>query len=115
MHEMGLMDATLRMVGRICEEEDVHHVDKIVLEVGELSGVLPRFLYECFDAIIEDTPFEHTKLEVQTVPGTLYCHDCGLEFHPENLELMRCPECLSTKLSPKTGVDFTIKEIIAAE
>ena len=114
MHEMGLMDAVLRMVTRVCEEEKVEKVEKIVLEVGELSGALPHFLQECFDAIIEDTPYEQTKLEIQTVPGTLYCHDCGLEF-PLDPDDMRCPQCLSNKLSPKSGVDFVLKEIVPCE
>ncbi len=111
MHEMGLMDAVLRMVTRVCEEEDVDRVDAIVLEVGELSGVLPHFLRECYEAIIEDTPYEHTRLEIETVPGTLYCHDCGHEFRPD-LSDLRCPQCLSRNLTPRTGRDFTLKEII---
>ena len=111
MHEMGLMDAVLRMVDRVCTEEGVEQVDTIVVEVGELSGVLPHFLRECYEAIIDDTPYEHTRLEIETVPGTLYCSDCGLEFRP-NLDDLRCPQCLSRKLTPRSGRDFMLKEII---
>ena len=105
------MDAVLRMVDRVCADEGVDQVDTIVVEVGELSGVLPHFLRECYEAIIDDTPYEHTRLEIETVPGTLYCSDCGLEFRP-NLDDLRCPQCLSRKLTPRSGRDFMLKEII---
>ena len=114
MHEMGLMDAVLRKITEICEEEGVKKVDKIVLEVGELSGVLPHFLHECYEAIIDDTPYENTVLEVETVPGTLYCNECEIEFRPD-LEDLRCPQCLGRNLTPKTGIDFLIKSVEASE
>ena len=111
MHEMGLVDAVLRMVTRVCEENDVEQVERIVLEVGELSGVLPHFLRECYEAIIDDTPYEHTELEIEMVPGTLWCGDCDFEFRPD-LDDLRCPKCHGRKLTPREGSDFTLKEIV---
>ena len=111
MHEMGLVDAVLRMVTRVCEENEVEQVERIVLEVGELSGVLPHFLRECYEAIIDDTPYEHTELEIEMVPGTLWCADCDYEFRPD-LDDFRCPKCQGRKLTPREGRDFTLKEIV---
>lgn len=112
MHEMGLMDAVLRTVTRVCEEEHVQTVHKITLEVGELSGVLPHFLKECYEAIIDDTPYEHTELAIETVPGTLWCNDCRMEF-PADINDLTCPECFGRNLTPIKGRDFMIKEIEA--
>ncbi|MBQ2606605.1 MAG: hydrogenase maturation nickel metallochaperone HypA, partial [Oscillospiraceae bacterium] len=58
MHEMGLMDAMLRMVSRICKEEKLEHVNKITLEVGELSGIEIHYLTDCYAAVADGTPFE---------------------------------------------------------
>ena len=55
---MGLMDAVLRMVDRIRREQQLGPVRKITLEVGEMSGVVPRFLEECYEAVAAGTPFE---------------------------------------------------------
>lgn len=110
MHEMGLVDAVLRTVSDICEQEHVTHVTKITLEVGELSGVVPRFLRECFEAIIEDTPYEDTELGIDMVPGTLRCNDCRIEF-PADVNNLMCPECFGRNLTPMDGRDFLIKEI----
>ena len=53
MHELGLMDAVIRTVDRIIKEENLTHVGKIVLEVGELSGTVPHFITDCFEAFLQ--------------------------------------------------------------
>ena len=112
MHEMGLMDAMLRMIDKIKAEQELEGINKIVLEVGALSGVVPRFLEECFEAVSDGTDYEDTELSIEVVPGTLRCNDCGLEF-PADVEHLFCPECMSKKLTPMTGKDLTLKELQA--
>jgi hydrogenase nickel incorporation protein HypA/HybF len=60
MHELGLMDAVIRTVDRIIKEENLTHVGKIVLEVGELSGTVPHFITDCFEAVFADTQYQDT-------------------------------------------------------
>lgn len=110
MHEMGLMDAMLRMVRRICEEEKLEYVEKITLEVGELSGIELPYLRTGYEAVVHGTPFEDTELVVETVPGVLHCNDCDIDFEMKNQELL-CPECFGRNLTPVGGRDMTIKEI----
>lgn len=110
MHEMGLMDAMLRMVKRICAEENLERVDKIVLEVGELSGIEVPYLYDGFNAVIYGTDWADTKLEVETVPGVLHCNDCDIDFPLKNQELF-CPKCFGKNLSIKEGRDMVLKSI----
>ena len=110
MHEMGLMDAMMRMVKRICEEENLTRVDKIVLEVGELSGIEIPYLHDGYDAVVHGTEWEKTKLEVETVPGVLHCNDCDSDFPLKNQELF-CPECFGKNLSIKEGRDMVLKSI----
>lgn len=110
MHEMGLTDAILKMVDRIASKEGVTTVTKITVEVGDLSGVVPRFLTDCWEAVAADTPYSETILDIQTVRGTLRCEDCKTEF-TANIEDFICPACRSRKLTPLTGKDMTILEI----
>ena len=112
MHEMGLMDAVMRTVDRIAKEEKVEKVHKITLEVGELSGVLPHFLRECYEAVVDGTPYAETELKLEMVPGTLWCMDCEKEF-PADIRNFVCPTCHRDHLTPMKGRDFTIKEIEA--
>ena len=110
MHELGLMDAMMRMVKRICEEENLTRVDKIVLEVGELSGIEIPYLHDGYDAVVHGTEWEKTKLEVETVPGVLHCNDCDMDFPLKDQELF-CPDCFGKNLSIKSGRDMTLKSI----
>jgi hydrogenase nickel incorporation protein HypA/HybF len=110
MHELGLMDAMLRVVKRVCEEERLERVERIVLEVGELSGVEIPYLYDGFRAVAHGTEFEGTELAVETVPGVLHCIDCDIDFPLKDQELF-CPECFGKNLSIKSGRDMTLKSI----
>ena len=112
MHELGLCDAMLKMVRDIAKKEELEGVRSITVEVGTLSGVVPRFLTDCWGAVTDGTEFMETKLFVETVDGIAQCFDCGREFTADPEKLI-CPACGSRKLTPLTGRNMTIKEIEA--
>ena len=112
MHELGLMDAVIKTVGRIVKEENLTRVRKIVLEVGELSGVVPRFIADCYAAVVADTPYQETELVIETVPGIARCNPCQIDFSVD-IEALFCPVCHGKNLTPIKGKDLTIKEIEA--
>ena len=112
MHELGLCDALLRMLRKISAEEELTAVQKITLEIGELSGVLPHFMTDCWEAVIDGTEFADTEMVIVSVPGTARCLDCETEFRVD-VNKLRCPFCESDKLMPLTGNDMTLKEVEA--
>lgn len=112
MHELGLMDAVIRTVGRIIKEENLTTVRKIVLEIGELSGVVPHFITDCYKAVVADTEYENTELVLEIVPGIARCNDCQISFRID-IEELCCPTCRGKNLTPIEGKDLTIKEIEA--
>ena len=38
MHELGILSAMVKTIEKIAETENLEKIEKIVLEVGELSG-----------------------------------------------------------------------------
>ena len=112
MHEIGILSAMLKTLEGVMREENLTHVDKVVLEVGELSGVIPRYIEECFPAAIYKTPFEDLKLEMRVVPGLVRCEDCKREFNGYE-HFLRCPQCGGERLTPLSGQEFIIREIAA--
>jgi hydrogenase nickel incorporation protein HypA/HybF len=110
MHELGICDAILKTVDGIAQKEQLTAVSKITLEVGMLSGVVPRFLTDCWQAVIDGTPYQDTVLELEIINGLARCEDCGFEFSAD-LERLCCPKCAGVRLTPLTGTDLTIKEI----
>ena len=112
MHELGICDAVLKTVDGIAKEEQLSSVHKVTLEVGMLSGVVPRFLEDCWQAVIDGTPYQNTELQIETINGLARCEDCGHEFSAD-LDKLWCPRCAGRRLTPLTGTDLTIKEIEA--
>ena len=112
MHELGICDAMLKMLRGIAEEEKLESVQRVTVEVGTLSGVVPRFLEDCWEAVIDGTEFAQTELVVESVEGIAQCLDCGEKFAADLNEL-RCPNCGGQKLTPISGRDLTLKEVLA--
>lgn len=112
MHELGICDALLRMVDKAVKEEGCDGVSSITVEVGTLSGVVPHFLSECWEAVIDGTAYEQTEIIVEVLPGKARCLDCGSEFVAD-VENLVCPDCGGKKLMPISGRDLTLKEIAA--
>lgn len=110
MHELGLCDAMLRKVREIAKENDVEIINSITVEVGSLSGVVPRFLTDCWTSVTDGTELADTKMIVETVDGEAKCLDCE-EVFVADLNNLKCPKCGSDMLAPISGVTLTIKEI----
>ena len=112
MHELGICDAMLKMVRGVMKDEGLEGINKITVEVGNLSGVVPRFMEECWVAVVDGTELEGTVLVAEEVIGRAKCLDCGVEFDAD-LNKLKCPECGGDMLTPLSGRDLTIKEIEA--
>ena len=110
MHEMGIADAMLKTVDRIAGQENAVRVRSVTVELGDLSGVVRRFLAECWEAVAAGTAYADTELRIHPVPGTAQCLDCDRTFVAD-IESLRCPNCGGVKLKPLSGQDLTIAEI----
>lgn len=111
MHEAGIISSLVKKIERITREEGVTEVETVVLEVGELSGVIPSYMEKCWPAATYKTFMEGTELRMETVPGIVKCRDCGELFNAMEMD-MKCPECGSVDLEMMSGNDLMVKEII---
>ena len=111
MHELGIADAMVKTIDRIlAEQAPGAAVKTVTVELGQLSGVVERFLYDAWRAVTDGTAYEKTILRIHPVPAMARCEDCGAIFvvNPEDL---RCPDCRSDKLTPISGQDLTLAQI----
>ena len=46
MHELTLLIGVTQQVGEVVRENDIDHVEAVVLEVGEVTTVVPEFLLD---------------------------------------------------------------------
>ena len=112
MHELSVVFEVIKSVERVVLENQLSEVEAIVLQVGEISTMIPKYLEECFPAAIDGTRFEKTKLEIEIVTAIGHCRDCGLTFKiVENQG--NCPSCVKKNWDLVSGKEFLIKEIVA--
>ena len=102
----------VRSVEDFAVKNGVSKIDTLVLQIGELSPVVPHFIEACYPAAVDGTLLEQTKLKIEILPGNAICKDCNKVFNfLENKK--KCPKCDSTHSEIISGREFLIKEIVA--
>jgi len=112
MHELGIVFYIIKDVRKVAEENGVRKVSKVVMNIGEVSTVVPYLLTDCWDWAVkkEGELLDGCALEVKTVKALSYCNDCGKEFGTvENGKT--CPFCKSDNTYLLKGNEVEIKEI----
>ena len=112
MHELGVVIEVVKTVEEFARINGLSEIDTIVLQVGELSSMIPKFLKDCYPAAVDGTAMESTKLEIEILPGNALCGNCKKVFNIlKNKSL--CPHCGSKEWEIVSGKEFMIKEITA--
>lgn len=111
MHEIGVVRSMLRTVEDFARENGIDKVVTIVVEIGDLSMIVPKYVEEIYSAVVLDTPFEGTELVVEVEEGQGVCRDCRRAFPIVKYEGY-CPRCGKRNADIISGRDFIIKEIV---
>jgi hydrogenase nickel incorporation protein HypA/HybF len=112
MHELSILVEVVRIVEEMAEEQKIDKIAAIVLQIGELSSVVPRFLVDYMPYVVDEKPrFADTKLEIETIPGMAMCQKCKTVFNIIENEGY-CPNCKSFDKDLLSGQEFFIKEVV---
>lgn len=112
MHELSILVEVVRVVEEQANRQEIDKIAAIVLQVGELSAVVPLFMQEYFPNVIDGNPlFEDAVLEIETIPAVAKCKECAEEFKVVENEGW-CPKCGSYDKVLLCGGDLMIKEIL---
>lgn len=112
MHELGIVYEVIKVVDNFVKENNLTKVDKIVLEIGQLSQAIPRFIEECYPAAVDETDYKDTQLEIIVLPAIGECRACHNEYNiVDNRKI--CPTCKTGDYELLSGQEFNIKEVIA--
>ena len=93
MHELGIAQAALQHVLAQAERAGAARVGRIVLRIGELSGVDPDSLRFAFEAILPTSAAADAQLEIEAITAVARCRSCNLEYSPGPTALFECPHC----------------------
>jgi hydrogenase nickel incorporation protein HypA/HybF len=110
MHELGI---TQNIIAIVTENAQGKKVQRVLLEVGKLSAIMPDAIKFCFDICAQGTIVEGAILEILEIPGMAKCRQCGTTFGID--KPFGICECGSMKLDIITGEELKIKEIEVEE
>ena len=106
------MIEVVKTVENFARKNEVTKIDTLVLQIGELSSMIPRYIQACYPAAVDGTLLQDAKLEIEILPGNAICQKCNKVFNLiENNN--KCPNCGSEEWEILCGKEFMIKEIIA--
>ena len=111
MHEIGVLIEVVKSVEKFAKVNNVKKIDTLVLQIGELSSMIPKYMKSLYPASIEGTILEDSKLEIEILPANALCKSCNNVF---NIILDKgiCHKCKSKNCEILSGKEFYIKEIV---
>jgi len=112
VHEYSLIQSLVSRVEAEASARRATAVHRLVVSVGELSGVDPELFQTAYDTFRAGTLCEAAPLELRRVPARWSCPGCGREI-PRG-EVLACEAChLPARVAP--GGDDILLETIEME
>jgi hydrogenase nickel incorporation protein HypA/HybF len=116
MHELAVCQSLLREVERVASAHGNLDVTAIVVAVGPLSGVEAPLLTRAFSVARAGTIAEHAVLEIETMPVTVWCKDCGVQTEVRPNALL-CGNCDAWQVELRSGDELLLRrvELVSAD
>ena len=92
MHELSICQALIDQVESVARTHGATWVERILLQVGPLSGVEPALLQHAFPLAAAGTVAENAELAFEPSPIRVRCNDCGAESDATPNRLL-CAAC----------------------
>lgn len=111
MHELGVLLQVVEQVEEVAAQNQVEKIKTLVLQVGEISAMIPRYMQKLYPAAVSESVLEGSELKIEIIPANGRCRECKNVFSlTENKGV--CPHCQSENFEMISGREFFIKEIV---
>lgn len=111
MHEITILVQLVNTVEREAKNAGlVDEIDSIVIQLGQLTSIVPKYLTEYYPNVTDGTLLEGSKLEIEMIPGNGLCHHCDKVFRIVEHK-GKCPVCGGDDWEMLSGQEFILKEI----
>ena len=115
MHELGIVFHIIRTVEDVAKENHVARIQRVTLQLGEVSGVVESYLQDCWKwAAAKSEILPGAALTVEQIPAITLCEDCGQQY-PTVPHGRTCPHCQSPHTHLLQGNEMMIKEVEAVQ
>lgn len=117
MHEMSLTRDVVDVVVMQAQMADASRVLCVNLKIGEVHDIVDDLFVKCFAFLAKGTVAEKARIDIDRIPLTVRCLDCG-EVFPVDVynrkQSVMCPSCKSLKYTINSGNEFSIEDIEVA-
>ena len=111
MHELGIVFYIIRDVKQAAEENCVSKVSAVVMDIGEVSTIVPEYLTDCWRwAADKEEMLKGCELKINIIPAVTHCDGCGKDY-PTVAHGRTCPLCGSEETWLLRGNEVEIKAI----
>jgi len=110
MHEFALASALIDKIEELKKEHGFSKVERVVVEIGTFSNVVPELFISAFDAAKKGTCADSAELVIEDKRGKIKCEACGYEYYPE-IPIMLCPNCGELAGRIESGREFILKSL----
>jgi len=110
MHELTLANNILRIITEHATKQKEGCVQEVEVVIGELSGVIIEALKAALQAVLRDTSYEHTQINLTTIKALAKCTYCHSEVNMDTF-ITICPKCQHTHLTIIQGKELYVKSI----
>lgn len=110
MHELSIAQNIIEIIKDNVSDKELPEVRKVMIDLGEISGVVQESLEFCFNAVKEESNLNNAILEIKKIPFVLFCNACKSETHNNN-GLRLCEKCGSADTKIISGTEMKITQI----
>ena len=110
MHELSIVQSFVSMAEQYAIDNNAKAVKFVTLEIGAMTGVVPHYVRDYYDDVVEGTALEGSELKIEEIPAEAFCKSCGEVFSPTE-ERHDCPACGKENLEVLHGYELTVKDM----
>jgi len=106
-----MMQNTLDIAIAQAKQNNATKIDRLTMNIGELSGVVTEALEFAFEVLVQDTIAENAELEIKTISVVCHCKKCDRTFQPEAY-IYQCPNCKQISSDVISGRELELASLV---
>ena len=110
MHELTIVQSFVETTNDFAKSRGVKKVERVTLEVGALTGVIPKYVRMYYDEVCEDTRLEGSELVIDYLEAEAFCKGCGHIYDPSQTD-EKCPKCGDSDKEILQGNELRVRDI----
>jgi len=110
VHEMSIALNIIDIAQEHAKQYHAKKVNRIDLEIGDLSGIETDPLLNALHIAINGTILENSDIHIETIAPRAQCERCQAEFELEDFTF-NCPQCNHHKIDIIKGKELSIKSL----